>query len=94
MLARETTHGGQLPNIEKHWGVSLLFLGDPIATHALTRVVDLAQHISSGDVAGADNADANGNGSPVVTQPTPRGRKHDVPVDTRLGVDAKSRRCG
>lgn len=60
---------------EKHWAHSLL-LSDAITTHTLTRVVDLVQDKLGSDVAGTDNANTNGNGSPVVAQPAPRGQEH------------------
>ena len=56
--------------------VNILFLGDAIATHALTRVIDLAEDVLGGNVSSTYNANAYGNGRPVVAQPAPRRRKH------------------
>lgn len=54
----------------------LLFLCDAVAAHALTRIIDLVQDILGGDVSGANDADSDGNGRPIVAQPASCGREH------------------
>ena len=54
-----------------------VLLGDAIAAHALAGIVDLVQDILGGNVAGADDADADGDGGAVATEPPPRGGYHD-----------------
>lgn len=57
-------------------GKSSLFLGDAVAAHAFTGIVNLAEDILGDDVGGADDTYANGNRGPVVAQPAPGRGEH------------------
>lgn len=55
---------------------SSLLLRDAIAAHALARIVDLIQDILCGQIAGADDTNANGYRGTIATKPPPRSRQH------------------
>lgn len=57
-------------------GWHLLFLGDAFAAHALAGVVELGHDILGDDIAGTDDASANGEGSAIPAEPASYGRDH------------------
>lgn len=56
---------------------NLLFLCYAITAHPLASVVELVHNVLRDDVAGADNAQAHGDGRPVAAKPSPRCSEHD-----------------
>lgn len=54
----------------------ILLFRDPVLTHALPRLGDLAQDILASDVADTDDAGANGEVRAIASEPTTRGSNH------------------
>jgi hypothetical protein len=56
---------------------AILLLRNPIAAHPLARIVDLPDHVLRHHISGTHDADPDGNGRAVPTEPPPRRLEHD-----------------
>lgn len=57
-------------------GLDALLLGYAITAHPLAGIVQLVEDILGGDITGADDAHADGNGCSIATEPPPRCSEH------------------
>jgi len=74
---RRLYHGQHSSNQRLHLPrVASLLFGDSVLAHALPRLGDLAQDILASDVAGTDDAGANGEARAIASEPTTRSSNH------------------